>query len=207
MADTGPIRAFLSYAHEDHGWRDRLLQHIGWLRNSGRLEHFDDRQIKPGEAWDPRIQDELRGADIVILLISPSFVGSAYCTLNELTAAAERDRRGEARLVPILCEHVHLGGLPIGRLQCLPQDERNDLKPLTAWSNPNEPLAKIAEHIGRIVGEIESSRATAPVDPEARTQREEVAAWRLPRPPSRCSGDGTRPSGWRPRCCAIPRTR
>ena len=52
MAKIGPIRAFLSYAHEDHGWRDRVLMHLGWLRNSGRLEHFDDRQLKPGESWD-----------------------------------------------------------------------------------------------------------------------------------------------------------
>ena len=71
MAKIGPIRAFLSYAHEDHGWRDRVLMHLGWLRNSGRLEHFDDRQLKPGESWDGRIQGELDEADIVIVLIFP----------------------------------------------------------------------------------------------------------------------------------------
>ena len=94
MAKTGPIRAFLSYAHEDHGWRDRVLMHLGWLRNSGRLEHFDDRQLKPGESWDAAIQGELAEADIVIVLISPDFVGSAYCGLKELLVAARPRRSG-----------------------------------------------------------------------------------------------------------------
>ena len=31
-AAAGPVRAFLSYAHEDHAWRDRVLEQLGWLR-------------------------------------------------------------------------------------------------------------------------------------------------------------------------------
>jgi hypothetical protein len=34
MPPAGPVRAFLSYAHEDHAWRDRVLDHIGWLRHA-----------------------------------------------------------------------------------------------------------------------------------------------------------------------------
>ena len=52
MAETGPVRAFLSCAHEDHGWRDQVLMHLGWLRHSGRLEHFDDDQLPAVGAWD-----------------------------------------------------------------------------------------------------------------------------------------------------------
>lgn len=185
MAETGPIRAFLSYAHEDHGWRDRVLKHLGWLRNSGRLEHFDDRQLKPGEAWDSRIQAELLEADIVIVLISPDFVGSAYCGLKELLIALERAERASARIVPILCDHVDLGALPIAHLQCSPQDEQNDLKPLVDWPNCNVPLAAIAASIRGIVQELEAARSSTPADEVA---PQAPPRWSLPIPPPHCIG-------------------
>ena len=185
MAETGPIRAFLSYAHEDHGWRDRVLKHLGWLRNSGRLEHFDDRQLKPGEAWDTRIQAELLEADIVIVLISPDFVGSAYCGLKELLIALERAERASARIVPIVCDHVDLGALPIAHLQCSPQDEQNDLKPLVDWPNFNVPLAAIAASIRGIVQELEAARSSATADEVA---PEPPPRWSLPIPPPHCIG-------------------
>ena len=184
MAESGPIRAFLSYAHEDHAWRDRVLKHLGWLRNSGRLEHFDDRQLKPGEAWDARIQGELDEADLIIVLISPDFVGSAYCGLKELLVALERAERKAARIVPIVCDYVDLGALPIAHLQCVPQDEQQDLKPLVDWPNHNVPLAAIAAQIRAIVQELELSRATTVTAPVAAVPTH----WSLPSPPPRCFG-------------------
>ena len=186
MAKIGPIRAFLSYAHEDHGWRDRVLMHLGWLRNSGRLEHFDDRQLKPGESWDSRIQGELDEADIVIVLISPYFVGSAYCGLKELLVALDRAEQDAARIVPIVCDHVDLGALPIAHLQCTPQDEQNDLKPLVDWPNFNVPLAAIAATIRGIVQELEHARSTTLTDSPAAAPLQ----WSLPSPPPRCFGRG-----------------
>ena len=87
MPPPGPVRAFLSYAHEDHAWRDRVLKHIGWLSHSHQLDTFDDRELKPGELWDERIGKELERADIVIALISPDFVFSRYCSVDELLRA------------------------------------------------------------------------------------------------------------------------
>lgn len=64
MPPPGPVRAFLSYAHEDHVWRDRVLKQLGWLSHSGQLDTFDDRAL-----WDQRIGRELERADIVIALM------------------------------------------------------------------------------------------------------------------------------------------
>src|SRR4051794_19411475 len=147
----GPVRAFLSYAHEDHAWRDLVLKHIGWLEHSGQLQMFDDRAIKPGEQWDRRIKDELDAATLVIVLISPDFVASRYCAVEELLRAIGRQKAGQAALVPIVCDHVALGGLPVGAPQCLPQDKANDLKPLCDWDNPNKPLAVVTARIRALV--------------------------------------------------------
>ena len=146
-----PVRAFLSYAHEDHLWRDHVLDHIGWLRHSGQLHAFDDRQIKPGEQWDPRIRRELDAADIVIVLISPKFVGSRFCSIEELVRAVDRQRQGAADLVAVYCDWVDLEALPLAAHQVLPQDEQNDLKPLIAWPQPSLPLSRVAAAVRRMV--------------------------------------------------------
>ena len=60
MPPAGPVRAFLSYAHEDQAWRDAVLGQLGWLRHSGELDVFYDPLIAPGQPWGGRIRDELR---------------------------------------------------------------------------------------------------------------------------------------------------
>ncbi len=131
MPPPGPARAFLSYAHEDHKWRDRLLKQLGWLIASEQLDAFHDRKLEPGQQWDGRIRDELQAAQIVIVLMSPDFLGSRYCLLAELVPAIDRHGKGLADLVPVVCDAVDLAGTPLAPLQCLPQDpETNDLKPL-----------------------------------------------------------------------------
>ena len=177
------VRVFLSYAHEDRAWCERLLDHLGWLRHSGQLAVFDDQQIKPGEQWDDRIRGELAGASIVVPLISPSFIGSRYCAMDELLAALQ----GGKRLVPVLIQHVDLQALPITAIQCLPKDERQDLKPLAAWRNPDQALAAIAAAIREAVAEFEvqaipaalptAGRASAAPQPARVGGRSPPAPW------------------------------
>ena len=118
-----PVRVFISYAHEDRAWCDQLLNHLGWLRQSGQLAAFDDQQIKAGEVWDARIRGELDQADIVVPLISPSFLGSRYCTVVELLGALG----SRARVIPVVLDHVDFAALPLSELQALPKDEQQDL--------------------------------------------------------------------------------
>src|SRR4051812_8796050 len=146
-----PVRVFISYAREDRAWCERLLlDHLGWLRHAGQLAVFDDRQIKAGEKWDDRIRTELTGAAIVVPLISPSFVGSRYCALDEMLGALQAGKR----VLPVLVDHVDLEALPVAAIQCLPKDERQDLKPLVEWRNRNRALAAIAAAIRQATAEF-----------------------------------------------------
>src|SRR5919206_3156811 len=155
------VRVFLSYAHEDREWCERLLNQLGWLRQTGQLAVFDDQQIRAGEGWDARIKGELEGADIVVPLVSPAFLGSRYCTVVELLGAL----RGRARVIPVVLDYVDFAALPLSELQALPKDERQELKPLVDWDNPNRPLAAVAKAIREAVGEIGGDPGPTPVPP------------------------------------------
>ena len=141
-----------------------MLKNIGWLEHSGQVAAFHDRGLRPGERWGDRIKGELAASELIIALVSPHFVGSRYCCMDELQPAIERQGAGVADLMPIVCDHVDLG--PLAAHQCLPQDENNDVKPLCDWPNPNLPLARCAAKVRALV---EARRP--PPSPAATTRR------------------------------------
>src|SRR3954470_8487960 len=169
-----PVRVFISYAHEDRAWCERLLDHLGGLRHGGQLAVFNDQQIKPGERWDDRIRAELADAAIVVPLISPSFIGSRYCSLDELLAALQAGKR----LVPVLVDHVDLAALPVTAIQCLPKDERQDLLPLVDWPNANRALAAIAASIRQAMAEFGVAAGSAGQPLLTSVPREVIASGR-----------------------------
>ena len=90
MSAPAPVRVFVSYAHKDREWCDQLLVHLGWLRNAGRIDTFDDRELESGEDWDARLRHELNRADVIVLIVTAYFLDSPFCTRVELRRALER---------------------------------------------------------------------------------------------------------------------
>jgi predicted nucleotide-binding protein len=88
------ISAFISYAHADEALKDRFLVHLAALRREGLIGVWHDRMLKPGQHLDSTIETELAASDLVILLISPDFIHSNYCTEKEMQRAFARAKTG-----------------------------------------------------------------------------------------------------------------
>ena len=54
---------------------------ITWpfLRWSGLISEWNDRDIDAGQEWAKEIDHNLCSADIILLLVSASFIASEYC--------------------------------------------------------------------------------------------------------------------------------
>ena len=59
----------------------------------GVPEVWHDREMLPGDTVDEEIAQKLRTADLVLVLVSPSFINSEYCWDIELKNAIERHER------------------------------------------------------------------------------------------------------------------
>ncbi len=70
------VTAFIRYAHKDEWLREELDTHLTLLRVTGDLDAWRDRGITPGEKWEGKINENLQRADLVLLLLSPDFIGS-----------------------------------------------------------------------------------------------------------------------------------
>jgi internalin A len=125
----GAPRLFYSYAHEDEHLRDELEIHLKLLERQGLIQPWHDRRIQPGVDWRQELDRNLEQADIILLLVSPSFIASDYCYEIEMSRALERHQAGDATVIPILIRPVNWDAVPFSHLQALP----NDLTPVTQW--------------------------------------------------------------------------
>ena len=91
------LKIFLSYAKEDSQAVEEIAQ---YLQEAG-LDVFDWRDpLKRGQRFIQRIQDEIRGADAFLVIVSPAYVASKYCG-READFAIQLDNRRSDQYVYI----------------------------------------------------------------------------------------------------------
>jgi hypothetical protein len=154
QGSTGnPLSLFISYAHGDELLRQQLEIHLSPLRREGLIADWHDHQILAGDEWARDIDQHLEDASIILLLISPDFLSSDYCYEREMQRALERDKQGQARVIPLILRPCDWQASPIAHLQCLPRNA----KPITTWNNQDEAFATIAKALRKIVSPQRSS--------------------------------------------------
>ncbi|MEF8733748.1 MAG: toll/interleukin-1 receptor domain-containing protein [Candidatus Accumulibacter meliphilus] len=122
------VRLFFSYSHEDESLRDELEKHLAGLKHQGIIGAWHDRRIGAGDEWGKKIDDRLRNADIILLLVSVDFIASRYCYDLEMTYALERHDAGQARVIPVILRPCDWQDLPFRKLQAATRDGRPVVK-------------------------------------------------------------------------------
>jgi TIR domain/WD domain, G-beta repeat len=150
-----PIEIFYSYSHKDELLRDELEKHLSDLRWQKVITSWHDRRILAGWEWAEEIDNHLKTADIILLLISPDFLASGYCYSVEVQRAVDRHGRGEAHIIPIILRRVHWEGAPFGKIQALPKDGR----PVRSWPDQDEAFFNIVAGIREVIEELKGKRA------------------------------------------------
>jgi TIR domain len=148
------VKLFISYCHTDEKLREQLDKHLAPLKGQKVIEAWHDRQIQVGDEWGNQIDDRLNNADIILLLVSPDFVASEYCSNIELKQAVKRHENGDAIVVPVILEPCDWSWLPFAKFQAFPKDG----KAITTWGNQNEAFLDVAQGIRKVAQEIFAKR-------------------------------------------------
>ena len=148
------LNVFISYSHKDEDLLKDLEEHLALLMREGKIRSWHDREITAGEDWQGQLDDHLNAADLILLLVSSSFIASDYCWDVEMTRALERHARGETRVVPILVRPCERKTAPFADIQCLPKN----MRPVTTWSNPDSAWLDIAQGLRVTIEELTGQR-------------------------------------------------
>ena len=147
---TEPIEVFFSYSHKDEKLREQLEKHLALLKRAGVITGWHDRRINAGREWAGEISEHLESAQIILLLVSPSYLASDYLHDVEMRRALERHERGEARVIPIIIRPADWQGESFGKFQVLPRTAT----PITSWRSSDEAFASVANGIREAIDDL-----------------------------------------------------
>ena len=116
MPAAQTFTAFFSYAHHDaeadpdliEALTTRLEKRVSGKILNGRLEIWrDTKGLRTGARWDSAIEAAVRGADLLIVLLTPKWIESEYCRKEYLIfEEVEAGRDDGEYIAPILAEPV-----------------------------------------------------------------------------------------------------
>ncbi|WP_437547607.1 SIR2 family protein [Sorangium sp. So ce367] len=147
-----PVRVFFSYASRDEELLARLEAHMTPLRREGLIAPWHSGKIDPGEDTERAIGEQLEAADLVLLLVSASYLASEQGDA-QVTRAMERRAAGQAVVVPILLRPCDWETTRFAELQAVPRDK----KPVTKWPDEDEALLQVVREIRAVVTKLRPS--------------------------------------------------
>jgi hypothetical protein len=165
------LRVFISYASADESLRQELDKHLSLLKRESVVETWTFRNIDAGAHWRSTIDAELEAAQIILLLVSASFIASDYCWNIEMRRALQRHREGGARVIPIILRDCEWSSAPFAGIQALPPAAR----PVTNWRPRDKAWTFVAAALRGVatgaIGAAEQREAAATIVPESPVQR------------------------------------
>ena len=171
QTEERPISVFISYSHRDETLCAQLEAHLALLRRENRISIWNARQIRGGEAWAERVSENLRTADLVLLLVSADFMNSDYCYETEMRYALRRHNEGRTRVIPIVLRKCDWRTAEFAKLQALPKGGC----PVMSWGDPDDAWTDVAKRLRAIVDERRASGGLR--EPKPRYPNERVCNW------------------------------
>jgi hypothetical protein len=158
------VSFFFSYAHKDEQYRDELEIHLAMLKREGTISAWHDRRIDAGSELHDEISEHLEQANIILLLVSPYFLASDYCYEREMARALERQRNGEAVVIPVIVHPCDWKTAPFSHLLATPTDG----KPISKFPNLHDAYLSIVTDIRQAISKM---GMTSPKKDTARPDR------------------------------------
>ena len=153
------VTLIFCYDQADKDMAATLRKHLSLLERNGRITIWDYSNIIPGSEWEREIKTHLDEAQIILLLISKSFIASDYCSRVEMQRALERHDREEASVIPVILRPVYWQEPPLDKLQALPDNG----KPISRWPTLDDGYANVAAGIVRVLEYWDTRGLSAPV--------------------------------------------
>ena len=152
MAIERPCHIFCCSVQEDQEILQQLKAHLKSLEHDRLITLQTNLDISPGAEWDQEIDRHLDMSDIIFLLISSNFMASDI-GFDEMNKALIRQKKGSARVIPIIISPTDWRNTPLGKLLCLPRDGT----PVSQWQSIDNALFSITGEIRKIVQKAPTS--------------------------------------------------
>lgn len=119
------VNIFISYAHEDLKWLERLKKHLKVLEKySGSVEYWEDTKLRGGDKWRDEITAAINKANVAILLVSTDFLASDFITSDELPPILRKAASDGTRILPLIVAPCSFEVSEISEFQAINSPDR-----------------------------------------------------------------------------------
>lgn len=151
-----PVKVFISYSHKDEHHKEALAEHLTMLQRNGVISTWDDRQLVAGDDWKDQISANLEEAELILFLVSPSFLASSYCFDVEFARARAKHAEGSAILVPIFVRASDWKSSDLQAYQGLPKDA----EPVAKWPDQDEAWMNVIDGLKKRLAIFATKKST-----------------------------------------------
>lgn len=135
-----PLPIFISVASEDNEFLTELLKWVSPMYRNGLIAVQHAGTIEPGRDWKKELHRFIEEAEVILLMISPSYLDSERCDA-ELQAAL--NRRETVPVIPVLTRPANWQHGKLALLQPLPRSGR----PVSLWRQRDEAWQAIGKEL------------------------------------------------------------
>ena len=95
-------KLFISYSSRDVEWHDRVRLHLSPLERRSMIHVWSDTRIGPGAPWKEEIEAALSEWNAAVLLITPSFLASAFIWNEEMPRILAHHKKFKMKVFPLI---------------------------------------------------------------------------------------------------------
>lgn len=168
MASAAPKirKVFIAYAEEDTTYRKALERFLVTLKQQKRINVWHAGLVLAHEEWDLKIQEQLESSDIVVLLVSQSFIASDYIYKKVMPRALNKVVANKGIIIPFLLKPCDWENWEItedytipeagtedtemANYHALPTQESKGLMPLSKWQHEDDAWLKLSDAIRKV---------------------------------------------------------
>jgi TIR domain-containing protein len=154
------VSILLCYADEDERMVRQLKKQLSLLERNGRIAVWDYGHISPGTEWKQEMNRHLDEAEMILLLISDSFLATDYCYQVQMQRAMKRHERKEVHVIPVILRPVHWSEPPLDKLKPLP----DYAKPISKWTPRDEGWKNVVDGLVKAIEQWNAHRLPDPIE-------------------------------------------
>lgn len=146
-ANKKPVNLFYAYAEADETLRQELENHLISLKREGLIAPWHKGSISAGSNWRQEITTHLNSAQVILPLVSASFLASDFCESALLDHVIERHNTEQILVIPIILRPCDWRNYPFGKLHPLPDDNRS----VTQWLERDSAFLNVAHGLRQAI--------------------------------------------------------
>ena len=155
-----PAQIFIAYSRADEALLTHFRKHLSALERNGQARIWYDGQIEAGAVWERETTTALHNADMVLLMISASFLASDQSYEGEMKTALQLHETGKTRVVPVILKNCLWEDSPFAHLQVLPASKKAlaDDSEVTL----DDRFAEVVRALAALIEQTDKSAAAPP---------------------------------------------